>query len=578
MVGKTIGKYRVVERIGRGGMGTVYKAVDETLDRDVAIKVLNAEFGDAAVLKRFRAEAVTLARLSHPAIATIYELHHQDDELMMVMEFVRGETLHQLAERVGPLEPPQSAHLCMQVLDALGHAHRAGVIHRDLKPANLMVTDAGSVKVMDFGIARVLGTENYTLGGLTMGTPAYMAPEQVTGQSVDARSDLYSIGVVFYRLLSGRLPFLADTAIAMAQKQVSEQPTPLAEIRPDLPRWCTTVIDRALAKNPDERFQSAEEFRVTLAAAVIPQSISELPTLATRTLGTPLPTTATGSQPTGAMVNTPAGSAGGGPERTATTVVLGRNHLLALAALFVVLTAGIIVLAIAAFRSGTNAGTAATPAPPAAAGSGALPESPSSVPPPFVATPPAPQPSSPATTSTERAPGSVGRAGATKPSSPSSGATTPTATAKPQETVVAPPDPPAPSSAEPEPQPAVAFGGVRALVTDGDRLREREGVLRIADGNVVIAGSSDTKVLAPLTAITGLHFSRSRQPRWRDGSGKEVALRVDLGRFGFFRGDRNWLILTTATDPVILSLGDPQLNPVILAFETRTGYTVRRFQ
>lgn len=144
--------------------------------------------------------------------------------------------------------------------------------------------------------------------------------------------------------------------------------------------------------------------------------------------------------------------------------------------------------------------------------------------------------------------------------------------------VAAPPDLPAPSSAEPEPQPAVAFVGVRALVTDGDRLREREGVLRIADGNVVIAGSSDTKVLTPLTAITGLHFSRSRQPRWRDGSGKEVALRVDLGRFGFFRGDRNWLILTTATDPVILSLGDPQLKPVMLAFETRTGYTVKQFQ
>src|SRR5688572_27452546 len=206
MVGKTVGKYRVIERIGRGGMGIVYKAVDETLDRHVAIKVLNSEFGDAAVLKRFRAEAITLARLNHPGIATIYELNRQEDELMMVMEFVRGETLHQFADRVGPVDPPHAAHLCMQVLDALSHAHTAGVIHRDLKPANLMVTETGSVKVMDFGIARVLGAENYTLGGLTMGTPAYMSPEQVTGQPIDARSDLYAVGVVFYRLLSGRLP------------------------------------------------------------------------------------------------------------------------------------------------------------------------------------------------------------------------------------------------------------------------------------------------------------------------------------------------------------------------------------
>ena len=157
MIGTTVGKYRIVDKLGRGGMGTVYKAVDQTLDREVAIKVLNPDLTDADVLKRFRGEAVTLARLNHAGIATIYELHHQDDELLMVMEFVRGETFHDLSDRLGPLAPPQAAHLCMQVLDALGHAHRGGVVHRDLKPANLMITEAGAVKVMDFGIARVLG-------------------------------------------------------------------------------------------------------------------------------------------------------------------------------------------------------------------------------------------------------------------------------------------------------------------------------------------------------------------------------------------------------------------------------------
>ena len=247
MIGTTLGKYRILEKLGRGGMGTVYKAVDGTLDRDVAIKVLNPELTDADVLKRFRGEAVTLARLSHPGIATIFELHHHEDDLVMVMEFVRGETFHELSDRLGPLAPPQAAHLCMQVLDALAHAHRAGVVHRDLKPANLMITEGGVVKVMDFGIARVLGSEHFTHGGYMMGTPAYMAPEQVLGREIDGRADLYSVGVVLYRLLSGRLPFSADTAISMVQMQISEAPTPILKFRPDLPAWCTTIIDRKSA-------------------------------------------------------------------------------------------------------------------------------------------------------------------------------------------------------------------------------------------------------------------------------------------------------------------------------------------
>ncbi len=284
MIGTTVGKYRIVDKLGRGGMGTVYKAVDQTLDREVAIKVLNPDLTDADVLKRFRAEAVTLARLNHAGIATIYELHHQqEDELLMVMEFVRGETFHDLSDRIGPLAPPQAAHLCMQVLDALGHAHRGGVVHRDLKPANLMITDTGTVKVMDFGIARVLGSEHFTHGGYMMGTPAYMAPEQVLGREIDGRADLYSVGVVLYRLLTGHLPFNADTAISMVQMQISEAPTPILNFRSDLPPWCVTIIDRALAKSPADRFQSAEEFRSALLAAVTPQALGEMPTIATPT-------------------------------------------------------------------------------------------------------------------------------------------------------------------------------------------------------------------------------------------------------------------------------------------------------
>ena len=226
MIGRTIGKYRIVDRLGKGGMGTVFRAVDETLDRDVAVKVLNPELTDTDVMKRFRTEATTLAKLNHPEIATIHEIYRSDSDLLMVMELIRGETLDHLSLRSGPLPPERAAYLVAQVLGALDHAHRAGIVHRDLKPANVMVTEHGGIKIMDFGIARVAGAEHLTNDGHMMGTPAYMAPEQVLAKEVDRRADIYSCGVVFYRLLTGKLPFEADTAIGMVQKQLSETPTP----------------------------------------------------------------------------------------------------------------------------------------------------------------------------------------------------------------------------------------------------------------------------------------------------------------------------------------------------------------
>ena len=268
MVGRTIGKYRVVAKLGRGGMGTVYRAVDETLDREVAIKILNPEFADSDVMKRFRAEASMLAKLNHPAIATIYELHRSDEDLLMVMEFVPGESLDQFVQRNGPVEPERAAYLLAQVLDAIGHAHAAGIIHRDLKPSNVMVTERGAVKIMDFGIARVRGAEHMTTDGYMMGTPAYMSPEQVLCQDVDGRSDLYSVGVMFYRLLTGKLPFEADTAIGMVQKQISDTPTPARLHRADLPSWAVAIVDRALAKSPADRYQTAEELRKALLDAI----------------------------------------------------------------------------------------------------------------------------------------------------------------------------------------------------------------------------------------------------------------------------------------------------------------------
>ena len=600
MVGKTVGKYRIVDRLGRGGMGTVYKAVDETLDREVAIKVLNPDLGDSDLLKRFRAEAVTLARLNHPGIATLYELHRHEDDLLMVMEFVRGETFHDLSERMGPIAPPQAAHLCMKVLDALAHAHRAGVVHRDLKPANLMITETGSVKVMDFGIARVLGTEHFTLGGYMMGTPAYMAPEQVTGSDIDARADLYAVGVVCYRLLSAQLPFDADTAIAMVQKQISAEPTPIRTYRPELPDWCSHVIARALAKSPAGRFQSAEEFRSALMLAVRPQALGELPTTATPTptglfidpeitlpydlgsavgSGGPITDVPYGSgadhQGTGGVT---AGAAPGAPalERTTgTTVVLGRTHLFVMAALFVVLAAGVAVLGIAALRKNSLASQLPI--------LGTLPQA---------VAPAAEAGSPPVEQASVREVAATAGAGAAVPAG--TGTAAPGDTRRPSGPEVrtavnaeeAPARPAAPARDTGE-APAsgltaaspVEFDDVRVLVTDeGDKGREREAVLQFRDGRLTLLERGGGAALAslPYKAVVGAHYSRSKQPKWTDAQGNEVESKVDLGPFGLFRGERNWIILLTGAEPVIFRVDDSDLKAVLPAFTEHTGIEIRR--
>jgi serine/threonine protein kinase len=637
MIGTTVGKYRIVDKLGRGGMGTVYKAVDQTLDREVAIKVLNPDLTDADVLKRFRGEAVTLARLNHPGIATIYELHHQEDELLMVMEFVRGETFHDLSDRLGPLAPPQAAHLCMQVLDALGHAHRGGVVHRDLKPANLMITDGGSVKVMDFGIARVLGTEHFTHGGYMMGTPAYMAPEQVLGREIDGRADLYSVGVVLYRLLSGRLPFNADTAISMVQMQISETPTPIATFRPELPNWCTAIVDRALAKSPSDRFQSAEEFRATLMAAVTPQALGEMPTLSTPTPpglsrdlditvphGTPTPMRASAAiASSGARSATPAAvtirpavSAPPTPTNTplpekTTTVVLGRTHLIALAALLVIVVAGIGLLAFAALRSRSAAGQAAALASGTSAPTSSSAPAPVEAPSPAATAPtppvtPAATPAMPAgqkiaptaagtvvgqppTGERGVATAGAGPAGAKpagrgtttgvssggSPIDPARGGRAANPTTTPS-TLTPPPTPP---PAPPAPvEPPLTFNQVRMLVAEGDRVREREGMLQLGEGRVsiVVPGAGAPIMSLASSSLSGIFYARSKQPKWRDASGQTVESKIDLGRMGFLRGERNWIILLTSAEPVILRIEDSALRTVLPALQERTGQKIQR--
>jgi serine/threonine-protein kinase len=266
MHGTTLGKYRIIGTLGRGATGIVYKAVDESLGREVAVKILNPSFADSRTLERFRAEAAVLASLTHPGIATIHELYTSPTELLMVMELVRGETLEQLCDRLGPLPLDRAAYLIDQILSALEHAHRAGVVHRDLKPANVMLTELG-IKIMDFGVAHARRDAHSASEGYIVGTPAYMAPEQALGEDAGEAADVYSVGVMFYRVLTGALPFEADTPLDMLQQQLSKAPTPIWRHGNDLPAWCETIVMRALATSRSDRFQTAAAFRVALGSA-----------------------------------------------------------------------------------------------------------------------------------------------------------------------------------------------------------------------------------------------------------------------------------------------------------------------
>ena len=276
MIGRTIGKYRIVGQLGRGGAGVVYKAVDETLHRDVAVKTSKPRS------RQYRSH-VALPGGSDDPRAT--EPSADRDHLRAVPgrwrpsdgDGVRARRIARQAVRAsGRASPERAAYVIDLILSALEHAHRAGVVHRDVKPANVMVTDEGSIKIMDFGIARVLGAEQKTVDFRLMGTPAYMSPEQVLGEEVDGRSDLYSVGVLFYRLLAGALPFAADTALGMLQRQIRDTPIPLCAHRGGLPEWCETIVQRALAKVQADRFQSAEEFREELSRATGPLAMADI--------------------------------------------------------------------------------------------------------------------------------------------------------------------------------------------------------------------------------------------------------------------------------------------------------------
>jgi eukaryotic-like serine/threonine-protein kinase len=268
LVGERIGPYLVTKRLGEGGVGEVFKAVDVTLKRDVAIKVLRDELAaDPHFLERFSREAQLHAKLSHANVAAVHAFLHEGDKQFLVMEFLAGVSLDEFIRSGGPVPVERALDMFGQVLGGIEHAHRCGVIHRDIKPANIMLADGGQVKVMDFGIARALDCQDQlTRHGQVAGTARSMAPEQIRGNPADRRSDIYSLGILLYTLLAGRPPFDGKTDLELMNAQLEQAPPPLDSQGVNVPPQVEAALMKALLKDPAARFQTVGDFARALGA------------------------------------------------------------------------------------------------------------------------------------------------------------------------------------------------------------------------------------------------------------------------------------------------------------------------
>ena len=269
MVGEVIGgRYELREVLGTGGMSSVYRAHDTLLERDVALKVLHEHhLEDEEYVERFRREARAVAQLAHPNIVTVIDRGEDGGRQFIVFEHVAGETLHDVLH-AGPLDVRRALEVTIAVARGLAYAHAHGIVHRDVKPQNVLLTVDGEAKVTDFGIARSLDVEGVTQSGTVLGTSNYIAPEQATGQRVDLRTDVYSLGVVLFELLTGDVPFAGDSFVAVAMQHVHEPAPNLLDRRPDVPPRVALAVERALEKDPADRFQSMDELVEELEACL----------------------------------------------------------------------------------------------------------------------------------------------------------------------------------------------------------------------------------------------------------------------------------------------------------------------
>jgi serine/threonine protein kinase len=265
-----LGKYEIRRELGKGAMGVVYEGFDPFIERTVAIKTIRKSLIDQSeaeeALSRFRREAQAAGRLTHPNIVAVYEYGEDGDIAFIAMEFVVGRELKTFFGKGVRFPPEDALHIMAQLLDALAYSHERGVVHRDIKPSNIVITGKNQVKVVDFGIARIESSD-LTQVGMILGTPAYMSPEQFKGATADSRSDIYSSGVIFYHMLTGERPFVANNPTALMHKVLSEEPKPPSEFNPGISKALEAVVRRAMAKLPEDRFQTAAEFRQALLAA-----------------------------------------------------------------------------------------------------------------------------------------------------------------------------------------------------------------------------------------------------------------------------------------------------------------------
>ena len=262
------GRYEIHELIGVGGMANVYRCTDTVDDREVAVKILKDEYlNNEEFIRRFKNESKAIAMLSHPNIVKVYDVSFGDMIQYIVMEYIDGITLKEyLKQRNGALTWKEVVHFATQVLSALDHAHSKGIVHRDVKPQNIMLQADGSIKMMDFGIARFSRAQSQTVSDKAIGSVHYISPEQAKGDHTDARTDIYSVGVMMYEMLSGRLPFDGTGAVSIAIMQISEKPKPLAEVAPNIPVGLRQITEKAMEKDPADRYQSAQEMLDAIAA------------------------------------------------------------------------------------------------------------------------------------------------------------------------------------------------------------------------------------------------------------------------------------------------------------------------